>query len=473
MTSAFSTAVPTAVRRAALGVAMASAVAIPARAAEVDFEGWYRSRARLFDTLSLSRDLSSSEGLSWAVEHRLWLRPRILVSDKVALFLDFRGLDNVYWGNQPYAYVDPVEQVPVPAIFTDELTAPTSDDDERAPLLDFTLWRAWGEVHTKVGTFKFGRMPLHWGKGIWQNDGLDRELVYGTDFGDTVDRLSWEHMAGQVWVRAAADIHTEGLVNRTDDTTSFNAAAAWRTERMEAGLNFQYRRAAAEDTKFDLFTIDAAFDLEFGIVDIEGEVVGQFGSGDVSEAFTDARLASAGAVLDLGVNLEKVEIRLEGGMATGDGDPQDERIRTFTFDRDYNVGLFMFEQPMPLLSAAVAGAGDTGRSFEVVQTGNAISNALYLRPSFRYRILPGLGVEGMFLAARAARVPDALQAQDRRAYGYEIDASVRYDDLPGFELLGTFGAFIPGSYYRNYEDEVFPGFRAPAFGGQVVGRISF
>jgi hypothetical protein len=53
----------------ALAALLLSADAV---AAEVQIEGFYQMRGRLFDTLSLNREITGTEGLSWYVQHRLW-----------------------------------------------------------------------------------------------------------------------------------------------------------------------------------------------------------------------------------------------------------------------------------------------------------------------------------------------------------------------------------------------------------------
>ncbi len=443
--------------------------AADAQAAEVQFEGFYQMRGRLFDTLSLDRTIDDSEGLSWYVQQRLFLRPKFFITEHVGMFADIRALDGVAFGDAPQALIDPVTGDATPLLFSDSLSAPTSETDATAVLSDISLWRAWGEVRTGIGTFKFGRQPLHWGKGIWQNDGLGLNM----DFGDTADRISWEHLVSNIWLRIGADVNVEGFVNQTDDTTSFHASAAYRTERMEGGLQFQYRRSGAGEGAFNLFTIDGTFDLEFGPVDIEGEVIGQFGGGDLDNGVNNVQLTSLGAVIDAGLTLDRWRVRLEGGLATGDGDDGDTRFRTFTFDRDYNVGLFMFEQNMPVLAAQVASTDNGGRNSDVVLTGHGVSNALYLRPQVAFQAVRGLWIDFKFLGARVAKVPDQLVAQDRRSYGVEFDLGVQYTGLDHLEFGATFGAFLPGSYYRNYTDDVYSGFRAPAFGGQLLTRVKF
>ena len=44
--------------------------------------------------------------------------------------------------------------------------------------------RAWAEVDTEFGSIRFGRMPWHWGRGVFFNQGSCADC----DVGTTVDR---------------------------------------------------------------------------------------------------------------------------------------------------------------------------------------------------------------------------------------------------------------------------------------------
>ncbi|MFM2161530.1 MAG: hypothetical protein RLZZ383_1042, partial [Pseudomonadota bacterium] len=175
-----------------------------ARAAEVVLEGFYQARGRLFDTLSLDRTITQNEGISWAFEHRLNLAPRIWITEQVGVMVDVRALDGLRWGTGLVgdAGFEAIDQPLLLDLAGDDLRTLSTGAG------NLELWRAWGEVRSKIGTFKFGRQPLHWGLGIWQNDGQG----FNTDAGDSADRVSWEHRIQNVWVRAAADVNVEGLV---------------------------------------------------------------------------------------------------------------------------------------------------------------------------------------------------------------------------------------------------------------------
>ncbi len=441
-----------------------------AQAAEVEFDGFLRTRARLFNSLTMNADLDEGRTLdaTWLLEHRFWVRPKIYITDQVGVFFEMRALDGLRWGSDPRPWIDDWQELEfVEPVYNNNLVEPASNDD----FLAFNLWRAWGEIHTDVGTFKFGRQPLTWGMGIWQNDGLG----WNADYGDTVDRVSWEHVFGPAWVRAAVDVNTAGLIHGDENAWSGNATAAYLSERIEAGLNMQYRRQTGSTGTFNMFTVSGAADVELGIARLEAEVVGQFGGGQLSGNVEDINLTSMGAVLKAGVVGEKYGAFIEGILATGDKDPQDNKFHTFTFDRDYNVGFILFEQPLPQLASTNPTEEDQGIDRQYVVSGDAVSNALLLKPQAYYSIVRGLDVFGSALFGWTAALPDQQRAANRNFYGVEINAGLRYTGIEHFELDARFGTLIPGGYYSNYslDNTGASTFSKAVIGGQFVGRIHF
>ncbi len=446
------------------------------QAAEVQFEGAYRARARVFDTLSLDRELADAEGLSAYVQHRLWLRPRFILSDQAAVFLDFKGLDNVVWGNRS---TTPISLVPgASPTYQSNLTAPVVDPnsteaDGTGALQDFTLWRAWGQVHTGIGDFSFGRMPLHWGTGIWLNDGISVNPHFA-DGGDSADRVQWDYrVIDQFTIRLAVDVQAENFINNVDDTTAFNGAIAYNTETVGAGIHTQLQHTVTggEDAgKFNLFTADLYADVELGKLQATTEFVGQFGAGDYNEDYDDINVSAFGGIFRAKLDLAPWAAQVEAGIATGDG-ANDQNMRTFTFDEDYSVGLMMFEQPMPTLAATLGNVDNGNRNYDQALTGTAVSNALYLKPTLRRSIVDGLDARASWLGARAAKLPENLGP--RESYGMEIQLGVDYNAIEHVDFGLTLGTFLPGTYYTNLSDENYPEFTAPAFGGQLSTRIHF
>jgi hypothetical protein len=439
----------------------------PAHAGELAWEGFYRGRGLLYDSLSLSDSNESTEGMSEYFDHRMSLRPTWRISEHAALHAQLEVNAYTVWGSDAATYVDPVTGEAISVAEADGVA--TSDFSLQAP-------RAWAEANTKVGTFSMGRMPLHWGAGVLWNDGN----AVLAEYGDTADRVQYNGRFGPVFVLAAWDVQYEGFLGQEDDMQSASLALGYRSETAGVGLLNNYRYQSDQDDDDQLgtgpwqqYTGDLWGFTRLGPVQIELEAVGEFGGGDLDTGANDIGLMAFGGMVRADWQGEKFGLGLEGGFATGDADPTDEKVRTFTFDRDHNVALLMFEEVMPTLEPAVLNADtNEGRALDAALSGDGVSNALYLRPAARYTLLPGLQAEAAWIGALRAK--GATVEEDRGGYGSEFDVSLRYDPHPHVWVQGTFGVLLPGKYYSGYEDEDFgDGFDTTAIGARVVGVVEF
>lgn len=457
----------------ALGAALLGP-APSAQALEVQFEGWYRARGRVFDDLSLDRELATADGTALYGQHRFWLQPRLVPSANSAVYFELRGLDGSYFGQQPYPTLDPVTGLAQAPVLSDALGEPgvTLASGEQAPLLGqgIALWRVWGELDTSVGRFRVGRQPLHWGAGVWQNDGLTNDVMGLKDFGDSADRVSWEHVIQDVYVELAAESNLAGVVNERDGTGSVTATVGYRAERVVAGLRVQQRMAApGTERSTQLTTGSVSLDAEMGNLAVNFEFVGRYGRGDFGDTATtrDATLTAFGGALDAKLETAAAHVGLVAGIASGDPDANDQKLRTFTFDPDYNLGLILFEQPMPVLSSG--GTGD-GRSLALAQSYNGVSNAIFAKPTIGRPLREDLLVEASALLARTMASPD--EAGERKSYGYELGAAVRYDPDPNVSVRAQGAVLLPGAYYKQYLPDEYT-FGDPVLGGQLTATFRF
>jgi len=441
-------------------------LAIPgAHAAELEWVGHYRARGLLFDSLSLSDTNPQAEGTSNLLDHRLRLEPRFHITERVGIFAQLDALSLVPWGEQPESWEDPVTGDATYLAYDQSLVAPAAADGGSIAA-GLAIPRAWGEVYTDIGQLRFGRVPLHWGAGIWENAGLGPDAEYG----DTADRVQFTSRVGLIYLMGAYDVNYEGYLNAPDDMQSLNLAFSYQTESLGLGFHNQYRWQPSQD--LSLYTGDLWFKAELGPAMIEAEGVGVFGAGNLGDGINDVRIASVGAMLRGEAALDKLVLGAELGLATGDGDPTDSNIRTFTFDRDHNVSLLMFEEPLPTLEATTANDTNGGRDYHAVRTGEGIRNALYLRPQVGYRFFPTLRADLAVFGAQAAKLPE--EQADDKGYGWEVDASVTYSPYEHFELRGMAGVLFPGRYYSSFEDpDLGGGFDKPAIGGLLQGTVSF
>ncbi len=441
--------------------------AAPSLASEVVVEGGYRARGQLFESLSLDHTLPDSEGLAFGFDHRLLLRPTLHLGDKARVSLEVRALDGVVWGDESLSPSGPVQGAA--PTFDPTLTAPVSTTDDYQVLQDITVSRLWTEFDTGIGHFAIGRMPLHGGLGIWHNDGWQRapELA---EHGDSVDRIGWDLLVqNQFFVGLGAAVLTEGTVGGEDDTTRFDGTVAYRTELVQAGLLAEVSHTT--DPEFTLGTFVGSADITLGKLRLGTEIIGQFGGGSLSTIGDGVSVGAAGGALEAGLDLDPWKLEVLAGFATGDGDDRDLAVHTFTYDRDFSVGLVMFEQPLPTLSAAAANDENDGRSLEQALAGDAVSNALFLRPTVRRTLADGLVAHLSWLGARAAKVPEFRA--ERNSYGMEIATGLRWDAVSHVALGLDAAAFLPGTVFTNYEDDVYDSFDDPVYGVMLHTLVHF
>jgi len=436
-----------------------------ADAAELIWDGHYQVRGQTFQSLSLSDSNPNAEAGATLVDHRLRLQPGWLISDRVGVFVQLDVLPYVLWGDESTTFSDPVTGDD-PAIYTHSVGPATTEDGDRLANIEAT--RVWGEVQTGIGSVRFGRMPLAWGTGMVLNAGNDP----GDEFGDTADRIQLTARTGDVFLQGGIETNSEGYINEVDDIWTVTGAVIYKTEKAGTGIYNSYRRQSGDETKFGLYTVDIWGEAQAGVLEFSTEFAAQFGSGDLDEDTDEATISAFGFNLDAGVTLNQIRLGLLAGFAGGDKNPDDKKFHTFHYDPDFNVSLFMFEEPMPVLEPTVKNANNDGRNDDVVLTGYRISNAFFARPRVGYQVSEDFYADISFIIGQAAALPE--DEAENKTYGSEIDLWLHYTPMDAFSLDGAFGVFLPGAYYSSFEDvDLGGGFDTPVWGGQILGTIHF
>jgi len=119
---------------------------------------------------------------------RLRLEPTINISDQVRVMGQFDVLDNVIFGSTP----DSLVSLAQPDLRTNLAQTGVLSNSQVSPEYGQNSYtssirpkRVWGEVDSQLGSLRFGRMPWHFGRGIYFNRGDCPDC----DGGTTVDRL--------------------------------------------------------------------------------------------------------------------------------------------------------------------------------------------------------------------------------------------------------------------------------------------
>ena len=168
----------------------------------------------------------------------------------------------------------------------------------------------------------------------------------------------------------------------------------------------------------------------------------------------------------------RTHLYLDGGYASGDQNSADDRVENFRFDRDYKVGLILFDQVMAYQSGRsgvrasdpnLAGVAPEGA--DLLGTSGSITGAWYLFPRVKISMSDWLDAYGgPLFAFSTARLADPfnsrigggtainpLGGRPGMYLGTELDLGVqaRFKPIPELSLSVTAegGLFLPGDAY--------------------------
>src|SRR5258708_6035115 len=145
---------------------------------------------------------------------RLRIEPTINVTDQVRVHTQFDVLDNTILGSTPDSVIGlnrPPGSLPggAPADYLYTTQYPP-EVGQNGFVSSIRAKRAWAEVDTEFGSLRFGRMPLHWGRGIAYNDGSCQDCDGATNV-DRVMALTqiYGHQLAVAW-----DLGAQGLTSQ-------------------------------------------------------------------------------------------------------------------------------------------------------------------------------------------------------------------------------------------------------------------
>ena len=429
---------------------------LPSTAQAVDFSthGYYRARVvtnQNIDLQTRNRSITNSNnriGILAYNQMRLRLEPNLKVNDWLAVHGIFDVLDNVLFGTSERRQLT----IHQPVVGT--LTLPAGagsfyqvggNAGENGSL---NVRAAWGEILSPIGLFKIGRQPSHWGLGIFQHDGRDRD----SDFGDMVDRILYISQfeltqgamsAGLLWdipFEIKEDPRISGfndtILNNGRDTNQYALFLLYDADDAAFGVFGGYRRRnGAEGGTTTTVTapagggttttlesgLDGDTNLFFGdmygryeVKNYRFQLEGIFLGGKVTTGvaadginFQGIQPASAanpcgtGGIICMPAEqpIRVVmaafegdakydfggELNLKSGFAQGDGNILSSRITQLGFRPDYKIALLMFNIPLGTSPAFFDSTLGEQLAGGVPITGNYVNNTLYVSTGYKHR----------------------------------------------------------------------------------------
>ncbi len=376
--------------------------------------------------------------------------------------------------------------------------------DQGVPWYTILPQRASVSIDTDLGVVRLGHQTYHWGLGLLVQDGRQSR-----DFGiamrnNLVERIAFGTKPFKVlsnapkWLQDATGFVAADVVFRDDNASLLagDLAASGvlglkiEQDNWSMGLieSFRYQRDRT-DSDFPLETpstlrvltsdIYAKVPLwiQNGRARISAEIEAAFIYGKTNRPYLDETVEEGASVQALGAvarlsyePTDSLNIKLETGYASGDQDTRDDVYRVFTFHSDYQVGMVLFDQVMPMLTARSV---DRIHDPELLQQApastrflvnqGALRNARYLYPVIGYQPSQALEFKLAYLMAfSAAGAVDPFQSginggynlgfdgeiANSRNLGQELCLGLRYTVDAGEALTTTFiaegGVFSPG-----------------------------
>ncbi len=384
------------------------------------------------------------------------------------------------------------------------------EDTFQAPRDRFVDWfsilpqRASVEIQTDLGVVRLGHQSYGWGLGLLVQDGsgardfgismrnnLVERIAFGTKpFGALESAPSWlQNTTGFVAADLvfrddnasllAGDVAASAVVGLKvkESAWEFGIIESYRyqTDREDAGNPTEAAPGVRVLTSDVYAKVPLLTDRERTLLSLESEVAYITGTTTrpyLDETFQDgARVQSLGAVTRLVYTpMSELQMRLEAGYASGDQDTRDATYRVFTFHTDYQVGMVLFDQVLPMLTARSV---DRIHDPELSKTAPAATRFLvnqgtvrdtrYLYPVMSIRPTEDLSLTAAYLwAFRAADAVDPFQSGinggynlgfdgetlDSRELGQEVCLGARYGFNSGdlrTTLIAEGALFIPGA----------------------------
>lgn len=367
-------------------------------------------------------------------------------------------------------------------------------------IIALELRKLYLEYKWATGAFRVGQQTSNWGLGLLANDG-GKDPEAG-DFGQQqFGNLTYRGIVavrpffsfGGQW-RAIETAFAADLIVRDNNAEfikgdrAFQGVIALRYVKDDAnnvGIYAVYRNQR------NINVTDGGKATDVVVIDVAGKWelmrrhnrvlnVG-FEIATINGTTTQARNENAellgthqlGAAAKASYKIRHTTLLFDWGYASGDQNPSDDQVQNFRFDRDFKVGMILFDQVMAYHTARSATrAGDpllTGRAAEGVDllgTASSITGAWYLFPRVKHAISERFDIYGgPLFAFSTAALTDPFNTRITggtsvnpfgvRAGGYlgtEIDLGAQARFHPVEELTlsvtGEGGMFLPGNAYR-------------------------
>ena len=473
-----------------------------AQAGDISWSGLYR--IEYFQSENLELDgVKRRDGYFL---HHLVLNPKFIAGDGITIYSRFDLFNNCQFGGGSQAGQLMGDGITNSSNCSSNTPAPSngksnvfSSSQNPESLMVNELYLSWVQ---EFGVFVAGRAPLQFGLGLTYNSGngpfdhwltnedmIGYKLVFGNLFimpilgkvnqgGNAANSQNNLDIGGGV-----TDYMIHLQYDNPETDLSLGAFAQIRIasaygDDTPAGPNGVGGAGATDRLGFKNQNVNLFTKQKFGDLSVGVEAGLQTGtSGAVrSDGITQVSTNGFGLAAELGYTPKASSWSevLKFGAASGDDPGTTDIYEGFTFNRNYNVGLLMFNHPLGSANFfRTQLIRDTTTNASNNIDNETVSNAVYIAPSTDYKVRDNLSFGATLLYARLQQDPIQVSgsaAGTAKDLGFETDFRVNYKPYERFTWLTEIGLLFPGAAWQGGSSNFGNSF---AYGLSTKAAISF
>ncbi len=442
-------------------------------AGDIEWSGVYRIEG--YDLHNTEMRSSNKKELAYGLSH-LVLRPKITAGDGVTIYGQFDIFNNANYPNSQMGQTFG-SGVRGAAPSTSQDDSNTLSHNQKAETIEVS--QLYMTLNHEFGQLIVGRAPLHFGLGITHNAG--RGLF--DHFYDTRDMVGYKFVMGNLYFLPMFGKSSEAHVNQSDDIDDYMIQVQYENPEtdLELGVFYQLRKGgdqgsdaviptgtavagdgsvlggagATNATGVNSKTVNlyalkdtARFRLGMEASFMSGEV-GVLTAGNEKVTWSGFGLAGE---FEYRPEASKWKWGLKAGSASGDDPLSDTKFEGFTFNRNYDVAMLMFNHPLGqadfLRTKLVTGAVRDATTNDIDKTDvEAVSNVVYVAPMAKYAISDRWSLDNTLITGWVSTNP-IVGTSASKQLGYEWDASLNFVPRKGVAWINQIGMLFPGATWK-------------------------
>lgn len=431
-------------------------------AMSLDWTGHYRFEAVQIDSTSLGDPKNTKSYLL----HNLVLSPRVIAADGIEVVSQFSVLGNAdYPGSMAgQSFGVGVRRAPGPAN--------SNVLGRNAGASSLEVRQLYLSINQEYGQFIAGRAPVEFGLGMTYNAGNGAF----DHWGDTHDLLAYKFVVGNLSFTPMVGKPYDASLATGNDVTDLMIDMTYANPETESVFAVFTQQRSSNDLSNDAAnylggTVTSGwnvrnvnlligrgwesfkFKLEAGFVD------GQTG---VTVGAEELKANGYGIVTELEFPRANSnwDWKLRAGIVSGDN-PTSNSFEGYALNRNYDVGFLMFNHPMggydlfrtyfqrqqsPTCTTAPCAAYPNQQSLDE----EAVSNTIFLNPSFVYKLGEQWSLQNSFVYAQLQVNPSTVAGNDvAKDLGFEWDIAAVYKPHPRFQWVNQVGLLFPGAAWKE------------------------